>query len=101
MRGLDRQNPRNERCHGAWEDGHSAVTNPLSQFTGAIHVYGGDFFTEPHSEWDLETWEECPYDVENAKRVFLTRKAYGQYPLRKGCTGFVARQPGCWRGKNH
>ena len=48
-----------------------AVTNPLSQFTGAIHVYGGDFFTEPRSEWDPETLEERPYDVEKAKRVFL------------------------------
>lgn len=48
-----------------------AVTNPLKQFTGAIHVYGGDFFTEPRSEWDPETLEERPYDVENAKQVFL------------------------------
>jgi predicted metal-dependent enzyme (double-stranded beta helix superfamily) len=48
-----------------------AVTNPLSRFTGAIHVYGGDFFAAPRSEWDPETLEEHPYDVEKAKRVFL------------------------------
>jgi predicted metal-dependent enzyme (double-stranded beta helix superfamily) len=48
-----------------------AVTNPLRQFTGAIHVYGGDFFAVPRSEWDPETLEERPYDVENAKRVFV------------------------------
>jgi predicted metal-dependent enzyme (double-stranded beta helix superfamily) len=47
------------------------VTNPLHQFTGAIHVYGGDFFTVPRSEWDPETLEERPCDVEKAKRVFL------------------------------
>ena len=47
-----------------------AVTNPLRQFTGAIHVYGGDFFTVPRSEWEPETMEERPYEVENAKRVF-------------------------------
>jgi predicted metal-dependent enzyme (double-stranded beta helix superfamily) len=47
-----------------------AVTNPLRQFTGAIHVYGGDFFAAARSEWDPETLEERPYDVENAKRVF-------------------------------
>jgi predicted metal-dependent enzyme (double-stranded beta helix superfamily) len=47
-----------------------AVTNPLRQFTGAIHVYGGDFFAAPRSEWDPVTLEERPYDVENAKRVF-------------------------------
>jgi predicted metal-dependent enzyme (double-stranded beta helix superfamily) len=47
-----------------------AVTNPLRQFTGAIHVYGGDFFAVPRSEWTPDTLEERPYDVENAKRVF-------------------------------
>jgi predicted metal-dependent enzyme (double-stranded beta helix superfamily) len=47
------------------------VTNPLRQFAGAIHVYGGDFFTVPRSEWDPETLEERPCDVEKAKRVFL------------------------------
>jgi len=48
-----------------------SVTNPLSRFTGAIHIYGGDFFAVPRSEFDAETLEERPYDVEKAKRVFL------------------------------
>jgi predicted metal-dependent enzyme (double-stranded beta helix superfamily) len=48
-----------------------AVTNPLRTFTGALHVYGGDFFAVPRSEWDPETLGERPYDVEKAKRVFL------------------------------
>lgn len=47
-----------------------AVTNPLSRFTGAIHVYGGDFFAAPRSEFDPDTFEERPYDVEKAKRLF-------------------------------
>jgi predicted metal-dependent enzyme (double-stranded beta helix superfamily) len=47
-----------------------AVTNPLRQFTGAIHVYGGDFFAASRSEWDPETLEERPYDVEKTRRVF-------------------------------
>ena len=47
-----------------------SVTNPLRQLTGAIHVYGGDFFGVPRSEWDPDTLEERPYDVERAKRVF-------------------------------
>lgn len=46
------------------------VANPLRQFTGAVHIYGGDFFGTPRSEWDPETLEERPYDVERAKRVF-------------------------------
>jgi predicted metal-dependent enzyme (double-stranded beta helix superfamily) len=47
-----------------------AVTNPLSKFTGAIHVYGGDFFAAPRSEFDPDTFEERPYDAEKAKRLF-------------------------------
>lgn len=47
-----------------------AVTNPLDQITGAIHVYGGDFFATPRSEWDPKTFEEHPYDVEHTMRVF-------------------------------
>ena len=31
------------------------VTNPLPRLTGAIHVYGGDFFAVTRSEWDPET----------------------------------------------
>jgi predicted metal-dependent enzyme (double-stranded beta helix superfamily) len=47
-----------------------SVTNPLPRLTGAIHVYGGDFFAEERSEWDPETLRERPYDVEKAKQMF-------------------------------
>ena len=47
-----------------------AVTNPLNQITAAIHVYGGDFFATPRSEWDPETFEERPYDVADTMRAF-------------------------------
>ncbi|HEV7268062.1 MAG TPA: hypothetical protein VGN83_24625 [Falsiroseomonas sp.] len=47
-----------------------SVTNPLPRLTGAIHVYGGDFFAMERSEWDPETLTEQPYDVEKAKRMF-------------------------------
>jgi predicted metal-dependent enzyme (double-stranded beta helix superfamily) len=47
-----------------------AVTNPLRSFTGAIHVYGGDFFATPRSEWTPDTLEERPYDMERALRTF-------------------------------
>ncbi|MFK8029733.1 MAG: hypothetical protein AB8G18_05805 [Gammaproteobacteria bacterium] len=46
------------------------VTNPLEKLTCALHVYGGDFFETPRSEWDPETLEERPYSVEDTKRVF-------------------------------
>jgi predicted metal-dependent enzyme (double-stranded beta helix superfamily) len=48
-----------------------AVTNPLGEFTGAIQIYGGDFFGVARSEFDPETLEERPFDVEKAKQVFL------------------------------
>ncbi len=47
-----------------------AVANPLRRFTGALHVYGGDFFAVPRSEWDPGTGQERPYDVERARAVF-------------------------------
>ena len=47
-----------------------SVTNPLNRLTGAIHVYGGDFFAEERSEWDHETLLEERYNVERAMRLF-------------------------------
>jgi predicted metal-dependent enzyme (double-stranded beta helix superfamily) len=47
-----------------------SVTNPIGRLTGALHVYGGDFFGVPRSEWDPETLVEQPYDVARALRLF-------------------------------
>ena len=48
-----------------------SVTNPIPRLTGAIHVYGGDFFDPTHrSEWDPETLLERPFDPERAVRRF-------------------------------
>lgn len=47
-----------------------SVTNPIPRLTGAIHVYGGDFFAAERSEWDPETLREGPYDVAKAMRLF-------------------------------
>jgi predicted metal-dependent enzyme (double-stranded beta helix superfamily) len=47
-----------------------AVSNTQSSFTGAIHVYGGNFFTRPRSEWDPETGEERAFDIDSARKVF-------------------------------
>jgi len=46
------------------------VTNPLPRLTGAIHVYGGDFFAVTRSEWDPETLVEGTYDVAKNMRLF-------------------------------
>src|SRR5262249_26033314 len=47
-----------------------SVTNPIGRLTGAIHVYGGDFFGTPRSEWDAETLLEQRFDVEKNLRLF-------------------------------
>ena len=52
------------------KDAIHAVTNPRSVYTGAIHVYGGDFFNEPRSQWASEDAAEAPYNVDQVMRVF-------------------------------
>ena len=47
-----------------------SVTNPIMKLTGAIHVYGGDFFETERSEWDPERLTEKAYDVEKARALF-------------------------------
>jgi len=52
------------------DDAIHSVVNPIPRLTGAIHVYGGDFFAAPRSEWDSDTLRERPFDIEAARRVF-------------------------------
>lgn len=52
-----------------------SVTNPIEKLTGAIHIYGGDFFNEARSEWDPEELTERPYNVERNQRLFQEANA--------------------------
>lgn len=52
------------------DDTIHGVTNPTTQFAGAIHIYGGDFFAQPRSEWDPEALVERPYNVDATLRYF-------------------------------
>ncbi len=52
-----------------------SVTNPIRRLTGAIHVYGGDFFNVSRSEWDAETLRERPFDTEKNTRLFAEANA--------------------------
>lgn len=52
------------------EDIIHSVTNPVPKLTGAIHVYGGDFFAAERSEWEAERLIEQPYDAERVKAMF-------------------------------
>lgn len=47
-----------------------SVTNPIPRLTGAIHIYGGDFFAPGRSEWDPETLAEQDLDLQNTLRRF-------------------------------
>ena len=47
-----------------------SVVNPIQRVTGAIHVYGGDFFAVSRSEWDPDSLHEKPYDMEKVLRMF-------------------------------
>lgn len=51
-------------------DAIHSVTNPQRAFTGAIHVYGGDFLNVERSEWDARTLVERRYDIEHVRQVF-------------------------------
>ena len=47
-----------------------SVTNPIPRLTGALHVYGGDFFAPGRSQWDPETLQEEPYDSVGLAKMF-------------------------------
>jgi predicted metal-dependent enzyme (double-stranded beta helix superfamily) len=55
---------------GLAADAIHSVTNPIGRLTGAIHIYGGDFFAPGRSEWDAETLRERPWDLEAARSEF-------------------------------
>lgn len=58
-----------------------SVTNPIGRLTGALHVYGGDFFAVPRKEWDPEHLTEGPYDVQKALQLFEeSNRLYGARP---------------------
>ncbi|SDZ49448.1 hypothetical protein SAMN05444004_11715 [Jannaschia faecimaris] len=47
-----------------------SVTNPIPKLTGALHVYGGDFFEAERSEWDPENLHEGMLDIDRVKAMF-------------------------------
>jgi predicted metal-dependent enzyme (double-stranded beta helix superfamily) len=47
-----------------------SVVNPIERVTGALHVYGGDFFGVKRSEWDPESLCEKPFDMEKVQHLF-------------------------------
>ena len=61
-----------------WSRRHPFGDQPIPRLTGAIHVYGGDFFAVARSEWDAETLLEAPSEgakmacrLDEANALFL------------------------------
>jgi predicted metal-dependent enzyme (double-stranded beta helix superfamily) len=52
------------------DDAIHSVHNPMRAYTGAIHVYGGDFVKQPRSQWTGEKLEEAPYDYDAIREQF-------------------------------
>lgn len=67
-----------------WNIIHS-VANPTGKLTGSIHVYGGDFFAKKRSEWNPETLQEQPFDMDRTHRFFDEGNAL--YRFMKGAKG--------------
>jgi predicted metal-dependent enzyme (double-stranded beta helix superfamily) len=47
-----------------------SVSNPTSKLSGALHIYGGDFFEEERSEWDPDALDERPLDMDRVRAQF-------------------------------
>lgn len=60
-----------------------SVINPIKRLTGALHVYGGDFFDVPRSEWDPERLVEQPFDVQRTLALFEESNRLYTPPARR------------------
>jgi predicted metal-dependent enzyme (double-stranded beta helix superfamily) len=59
------------------DDTVHAVHNPLKRYTGAIHVYGGDFVNTARSQWNPATLVEEAYDLGAVRALFdAAERAY-------------------------
>jgi predicted metal-dependent enzyme (double-stranded beta helix superfamily) len=54
---------------------HSVANSRSHEFTGAIHVYNGDFVNQPRRQWDPETLVEQPYDLAETNAAFEAANA--------------------------
>ena len=41
-----------------------SVANPTREWTAALHVYGGEYFTTPRTMWNKGTLDPVPLDIE-------------------------------------
>jgi len=60
-----------------------SVINPVEGLSGAIHIYGGDFFAAERSKWDSLTLEKGRADREEARRNFERATEHYNASLRE------------------
>jgi len=53
-----------------------SVINPIRRPTGAIHVYGGDFFAATHSQWTLKAFWKSRMTSSDCWRSSRNRTVY-------------------------
>jgi predicted metal-dependent enzyme (double-stranded beta helix superfamily) len=85
--GLEQVNGRSlaeEDCMSLGSNVIHAVTNPRRAYTGAIHVYGGDFFAAERSEWPSPEAAEQPWSVDRALRAFADANEKAKEILAQG-----------------
>jgi predicted metal-dependent enzyme (double-stranded beta helix superfamily) len=51
------------------EDVIHGISNSANDTLGALHVYAGDFFGKPRSEWSPDLLSEHPYDLARVRRL--------------------------------
>lgn len=55
-----------------------SVANPTRQWTAALHVYGGEFFTTPRTMWSRDTYEPMPFDPAFTAQVLEEAAAHAR-----------------------
>lgn len=41
-----------------------SITNPTREWTAALHIYGGEFFTTPRTMWDKDSFQPMNLDTD-------------------------------------
>ena len=52
-----------------------SVRNPTREWTAALHVYGGEFFTTPRTMWDADTFDPVPFDPDFTREILESAAA--------------------------
>lgn len=52
-----------------------SVENPCRAYTAALHVYIGDYLAAERSEWDPQTFDERPFNLDRSRQEFAAAEA--------------------------